>query len=122
VPEDERTSEQGVFVARSSALVDELLAADVVLISVPLYNWDTPASVKTWIGHLMSDARTRDPEGLLRGRSLVLVNAQGGSYRRARRATAGITPCRTGGPPAGLRRLIRPLTRFWSPGLVYPAW
>lgn len=80
-PEDEQTPEQRAFVARSSALVDELLAADAVLIGVPLYNWGTPASVKTWIDHLMSDPRTRDPEGLFRGRALVLVNAQGGSYK-----------------------------------------
>jgi len=79
--EDEQTPEQRAFVARSSALVDELLAADAVLIGVPLYNWGTPASVKTWIDHLMSDPRTRDPEGLFRGRTLVLVNAQGGSYK-----------------------------------------
>jgi len=81
LPEDDQTPEQGAFVARSSALVDELLAADAVLIGVPLYNWGTPASVKTWIDHLLSDPRTRDPEGLFRGRTLVLVNAQGGSYK-----------------------------------------
>ena len=81
VPEDEQTPEQRAFIARSNALVDELLAADAVLIGVPLYNWGTPASVKTWIDHLMSDPRTRDPEGLFRGHTLVLVNAQGGSYK-----------------------------------------
>lgn len=81
VAEGEQTPEQRAFVARSSAVVDELLAADAVLLGVPLYNWGTPASVKTWIDHLMNDPRSRDPEGPFRGRTLVLINAQGGSYK-----------------------------------------
>jgi len=81
VPEAERTPEQQEAAARSAALVDELLAADTILLAVPLYNWGTPAPVKTWFDYLFSDPRTRDPEGLLRGRQAVLVNARGGSYQ-----------------------------------------
>lgn len=81
VPEAERSAEQWAAITRSAALVDELLAADTILMAAPLYNWGTPASVKTWLDHLFSDPRTRDPQGLLRGRSAVLVNAQGGSYQ-----------------------------------------
>jgi FMN-dependent NADH-azoreductase len=80
-PETQRSPEQRAAIARSTALVDELLDADAVLLGVPLYNWGTPATVKTWLDHLFSDPRTRDPEGLFRGRTLVLVNAQGGSYK-----------------------------------------
>jgi FMN-dependent NADH-azoreductase len=81
VPDAERRPEQHAAVARSAALVDELLAADAILLAVPLYNWGTPASVKTWLDYLFSDPRTRDPEGLLRRRTAVLVNARGGSYQ-----------------------------------------
>lgn len=81
MPEADRSAEQRAAVSRSSALVDELLAADAILLAVPLYNYGTPASVKTWLDHVLSDPRTRDPEGLLRGRSAVLVNARGGSYQ-----------------------------------------
>ena len=81
MPEAERTPEQQEAVARSAALVDELLAADTILLAVPLYNRGTPAPVKTWFDYLFSDPRTRDPEGLLRGRQAVLVNARGGSYQ-----------------------------------------
>jgi FMN-dependent NADH-azoreductase len=80
-PDVERTPHQDAYIAQSTALVDELLAADAVLIGVPLYNWGTPASVKTWIDHLFTDPRTRDPEGLFRGRTAVVVHAQGGSYK-----------------------------------------
>lgn len=80
-PEAERSPEQHAAISRATALVDELLDADAVLLGVPLYNWGTPASIKTWLDHLFTDPRTRDPEGLFRGRTLVLVNAQGGSYK-----------------------------------------
>jgi FMN-dependent NADH-azoreductase len=79
--EAERSPEQRAAITRATALVDELLDADAVLLGVPLYNWGTPASVKTWLDHLFSDPRTRDPEGLFRRRTLVMVNAQGGSYK-----------------------------------------
>jgi FMN-dependent NADH-azoreductase len=81
IPEAERAPEERASIARADALVDELLDADAVLLGVPLYNWGTPAAVKTWIDHLFTDPRTRDPEGLFRGRTLVLVNAHGGSYK-----------------------------------------
>lgn len=80
-PDAERSPEQRGAIARATALVDELLAADAVLIGAPLYNYGTPATVKTWIDHLLTDPRTRDPEGLFRGRNAVIVHAQGGSYR-----------------------------------------
>ena len=80
VPEGERTLEQRAAVTLSTALVDELLDADAILLGIPLYNFGTPASVKTWIDHLLRDPRTRQ-QGLLAGRPAVLVSARGGSYR-----------------------------------------
>jgi FMN-dependent NADH-azoreductase len=80
VPEDQRTAEQRAAAARPAALVDELVAADAILLGIPLYNWGTPASVKTWIDYLLLDPRTR-AHGLLAGRPAVLVSARGGSYR-----------------------------------------
>lgn len=80
VPEGERTPEQSAAVTRSTELVDELVAADAILLGIPLYNWGTPAAVKTWIDYLLLDPRTRQP-GLLASRPAVLVSARGGSYR-----------------------------------------
>src|SRR5438876_4354128 len=81
VPEDERTDAQRAAVVRATGLLDELLAADVLLVGVPLYNWSLPASVKTWVDHIFTDPRTRSTEPMLAGRPAVLVNAHGGSYR-----------------------------------------
>lgn len=80
IPDAERTLEQRAAATRSTALVDELLDADAILLGIPLYNFGTPASVKTWIDHLLRDPRTRQ-HGLLAGRPAVLVSARGGSYR-----------------------------------------
>jgi FMN-dependent NADH-azoreductase len=80
LPEEQRTEEQRAAVARSAALFDELLAADALLLAVPLYNWGIPASVKSWLDHLFTDARVRNPEPLLAGRPGVLVSARGGAY------------------------------------------
>lgn len=76
-PEAERTPEQRAGVALSEALYDELVAADVVLLAVPLYNWGVPATVKSWLDHILIDPRV--PDGLA-GRTAVVVSARGGSY------------------------------------------
>src|SRR4051794_32060703 len=68
------------FAGRPTELFDELLAADVVLLAVPLYNWGVPATVKSWLDHVLTDPRAREP-GTLAGRSGVIVSARGGSYR-----------------------------------------
>ncbi len=81
LPEDERTPEQQAAARRSATLIDELLAADAILIGVPLYNWGLPASVKSWLDHLFAEPRTRGPQPLLAGRAAVVVNAHGGTYK-----------------------------------------
>ncbi|MEL0076538.1 MAG: NAD(P)H-dependent oxidoreductase, partial [Alphaproteobacteria bacterium] len=48
-PEERRTQEQRVLLAQSDALVDELLAADDIVIAVPIYNFSVPAAFKAWI-------------------------------------------------------------------------
>jgi FMN-dependent NADH-azoreductase len=80
-PEHERTPREQAAASRSAELVDELLAADAILLGVPLYNWGLPASVKTWLDHVFADPRTLGQQPLLAGRAAVLVNAHGGSYK-----------------------------------------
>ena len=48
IPEEERTEEDRKLFKFSDELVDELLKSDVVVISVPIYNFGPPASVKAW--------------------------------------------------------------------------
>lgn len=46
--------------AESDLLVDELLAADVLVIGTPLYNFGMPAALKAWIDQIVRAGRTVD--------------------------------------------------------------
>src|ERR1700749_276864 len=44
VPAEQRTPEQAAAYALRHELVDEVVAADAHLVTVPMYNWGTPAT------------------------------------------------------------------------------
>ena len=71
--------------ALQQLLIAELLAADVLLIGVPLYNYSMPSTLKAWIDYIHLPAVTApfdDParQQLLAGRPAVLVSTRGGVY------------------------------------------
>jgi FMN-dependent NADH-azoreductase len=55
-------------------LLAELLAADVVVLGVPMYNFGIPAALKAWIDQVTF------PRMSLAGRSFVVAGARGGTY------------------------------------------
>lgn len=64
-------------------LVEEVKAADTVLLGVPMYNYGVPSSLKAWLDwiivpELFADQQTG--EGVLTGTRVVVVTARGGSY------------------------------------------
>jgi FMN-dependent NADH-azoreductase len=64
-------------------LIDELLAADTVLLGVPMYNFSVPAPLKAWIDRVTFPGAYADPdtgESLLRDTRVVVVMARGGGY------------------------------------------
>lgn len=69
--------------AVSEALVTQLLAADVVVIGAPLYNFSIPSQLKAWIDRIAQPGRTftytdKGPKGLAMGeaaRALALSAA-----------------------------------------------
>jgi FMN-dependent NADH-azoreductase len=70
--------------ARTAPLVEELLAADTVLIGAPMYNYSVPAALKVWIDRVTFPGVHLDPttgESLLAGTRVVVVSARGGGYR-----------------------------------------
>jgi FMN-dependent NADH-azoreductase len=78
-----RTAEQRATLALSDALVAELMAADVVVIGVPVYNFSVPAALKAWIDQVARARLTfryteHGPEGLLKGKRAYLAMASGG--------------------------------------------
>jgi FMN-dependent NADH-azoreductase len=84
-PDDARSDAQRATLARSDALVDELLAADTVVIGAPMYNFALPSSLKAWIDHVVRVGRTfsygaNGPQGLVAGKRVVVIVSRGGVY------------------------------------------
>ncbi|MET0236057.1 MAG: NAD(P)H-dependent oxidoreductase [Kibdelosporangium sp.] len=64
-------------------LVAELLAADVLLIGVPLYNYSLPSSLKAWLDHIHVPGLTAPSaisDAPLSGRPAILITTRGGNY------------------------------------------
>jgi FMN-dependent NADH-azoreductase len=83
VPPDQHNESQAASWAISVELVDEILAADTVLLGLPLYNFGPPSTVKAWLDHLIAPGLSMDPasgDGLLAGRELIVLAARGGGY------------------------------------------
>jgi FMN-dependent NADH-azoreductase len=83
-PED-RTPEQKAIVAESDALIDELKAADQVVLGLPMYNFGIPSTLKAYIDHIARAGvsfryTTNGPEGLIGDRKLTVLAARGGRY------------------------------------------
>ena len=80
-PAAERTSDQSAALAVGGTLVDELVAADAIVIATPLYNFGVSQHVKTWIDLIITDPRAANgAPPLLAGKPVVLVVVRGGSY------------------------------------------
>lgn len=65
------------------ALVAELLAADVLLVGAPMYNYSLPSSLKAWIDHvhvLGVTASFDAPAQPMAGRRAVVALSQGMAY------------------------------------------
>jgi FMN-dependent NADH-azoreductase len=82
---EKRSPVEAKALSLSDALVDELAAADVVVLAAPMYNFGLPSSLKAWIDHVVRPGRTfsyseKGPEGLLKGKKAVVVVARGGVY------------------------------------------
>jgi FMN-dependent NADH-azoreductase len=79
-PED-RTPEQAAARAITDEVVDEVIAADTILLAMGLYNFGIPSTVKAWFDRIVVPGVTLGPDGgTLGGRRLVLTLAAGGGY------------------------------------------
>ena len=79
------TPEQSGALRLSNGLIDELLAADLIVIGAPMYNFSVPSQLKAWVDHVVRAGRTfqyteQGPKGLVSGKRAVLCLASGGVY------------------------------------------
>jgi FMN-dependent NADH-azoreductase len=87
-PEGPRTERQRTLLAQSDALVDELFAADLIVIAAPMINFTIPSTLKSWIDFVARAGRTfsyteKGPQGLVTGKQVILIGARGGVYSDA---------------------------------------
>ncbi|KXU29425.1 FMN-dependent NADH-azoreductase [Sphingobium sp. 22B] len=71
--------------ADSGAALEEFLAADVVVIGAPMYNYTVPSQLKAWIDRLLAPGKTfryteKGVEGLAGGKRVILVSSRGNIY------------------------------------------
>ena len=67
------------------AILDEFLAADIVVIGAPMYNFGIASQLKAWLDRLGVPGKTfrysaSGPEGLAGGKRVIVASARGGKY------------------------------------------
>lgn len=77
----------------NAAVLEEFLAADVVVIGSPMYNFGIASSLKAWIDRIAIAGKTfrytaNGPEGLAGGKRVIIASARGGIYSNGSPASA----------------------------------
>jgi len=72
-------------VADAQRVLQEFLDADVIVIGAPMYNFGVPSTLKAWIDRVAVAGKTfryteNGPEGLAKGKRLVIASGRGGIY------------------------------------------
>jgi FMN-dependent NADH-azoreductase len=76
-----------------STVLDEFIAADTVVIGAPMYNFTLPTQLKAWIDRIVIAGKTfryteTGPEGLAKGKRVIIALARGGIYSEGSPASA----------------------------------
>ncbi|UUY06731.1 FMN-dependent NADH-azoreductase [Pseudomonas sp. J452] len=84
-PTEQQNEVEKAAAARSNLLTDELLAADVLVLAAPMYNFAIPSTLKSWLDHVLRAGVTfkyteAGPQGLLTGKRAYVLTARGGVY------------------------------------------
>ena len=80
-------------VAASQAALEEFLAADIVVIGAPMYNFGIPSQLKAWIDRIAVAGKTfrytaNGPEGLAGNKRVIVAVSRGGLYSSGMPAAA----------------------------------
>lgn len=71
--------------ALGEAVFDEFMAADVIVIGAPMYNFGIPSQLKAWIDRIAIPGKAfrygaNGPEGLAGGKKVIIASSRGGVY------------------------------------------
>lgn len=81
----QRSTEQQQLASLSDTLLEELRAADLIIIGMPMYNFGVPSTFKAWIDRIARAGETfryaeEGPQGLLNNKRVIINAARGGFY------------------------------------------
>jgi len=81
-------------IAASAAALDDFLAADIVVIGAPMYNFTIPSQLKAWIDRILVAGKTfkyseKGVEGLAGNKRVIVAISRGGFYGADTPAAAG---------------------------------
>jgi FMN-dependent NADH-azoreductase len=84
-PDGPQTQRQRAVLAISDALIEELFAADIVVIAAPMINFSVSSTLKSWFDYIARAGRTfryseAGPQGLVTGKRVIIASASGGIY------------------------------------------
>ncbi|WLH11375.1 FMN-dependent NADH-azoreductase [Pseudomonas hefeiensis] len=87
-PVEQRSDIENASLERSNQLTDQLLAADVLVMAAPMYNFAIPSTLKAWLDHVLRAGVTfkytpTGPQGLLTGKRAFVLTARGGIHAGA---------------------------------------
>ncbi len=77
-----------VAAVESERVMEEFLAADVIVIGAPMYNFSVPSTLKAWIDRIAVAGRTfryteSGPQGLAGGKKVIIASTRGGIHSGA---------------------------------------
>jgi FMN-dependent NADH-azoreductase len=80
------TPAQREVLSVSETLIEELMAADTIVIGAPMYNLTVSAPLKAWIDQVVRVGRTvhlgaNGHEGVVKGKKVFVLTSRGGSFR-----------------------------------------
>ena len=75
----------GIPGPEGNAALAEFLAADIVVIGAPMYNFAVPSQLKAWLDRILIAGKTfryteNGPVGLASGKKIVVASSRGGLY------------------------------------------
>ncbi|PKP81406.1 MAG: FMN-dependent NADH-azoreductase [Alphaproteobacteria bacterium HGW-Alphaproteobacteria-18] len=87
------TTDEHAARALSDELIAELKSAGTVVIAAPMYNFSVPTGLRSWFDFVLRADETfkyseAGPEGLLKGKKVIVLTSRGGLYSEGPAAAA----------------------------------
>ncbi|WDE02969.1 NAD(P)H-dependent oxidoreductase [Thalassomonas viridans] len=85
-PPQQQTPQQQQLAKLSDDLIAELMAHDIIVIGMPMYNLGVPSTFKAYIDRIARAGKTfsyteNGPQGLVKDTKVVVLAARGGMYQ-----------------------------------------